>query len=26
TWLEHYNTERHHHAVGAAPITRLSPT
>ncbi|MBB2923762.1 hypothetical protein FHR80_002687, partial [Cellulomonas cellasea] len=25
-WLEHYNTERHHHAVGAAPITRLSPT
>ncbi len=26
TWLEHYNTQRHHHAVGAAPITRLSPT
>ena len=26
TWLEHYNTGRHHHAVGAAPITRLSPT
>lgn len=26
TWLEHYNTERHHHAVGAAPTTRLSPT
>lgn len=26
TWLEHYNTDRHHHAVGAAPITRLSPT
>ena len=26
TWLEHYNTARHHHAVGAAPITRLSPT
>lgn len=25
-WLEHYNTERHHAAVGAAPITRLSPT
>lgn len=25
-WLQHYNTERHHHAVGAAPITRLSPT
>jgi len=26
TWLREYNTERHHHAVGAAPITRLSPT
>lgn len=26
TWLTGYNTERHHHAVGAAPITRLSPT
>jgi transposase InsO family protein len=26
TWLEHYNTGRYHHAVGAAPITRLSPT
>lgn len=25
-WLEHYNTQRHHSAVGAAPITRLSPT
>jgi transposase InsO family protein len=25
-WLAHYNTERHHYAVGAAPITRLSPT
>lgn len=25
-WLAHYNNERHHHAVGAAPITRLSPT
>ena len=25
TWLEHYNTGRHHYAVGAAPITRLSP-
>ena len=26
TWLREYNTERYHHAVGAAPITRLSPT
>ncbi len=26
TWLQHYNNERHHHAIGAAPITRLSPT
>jgi transposase InsO family protein len=26
TWLEHYNTGRYHYAVGAAPITRLSPT
>ncbi|WP_157732448.1 IS481 family transposase [Cellulomonas sp. PSBB021] len=26
TWLNEYNTERHHHAVGAAPVTRLSPT
>jgi len=26
TWLEYYNTGRHHYAVGAAPITRLSPT
>lgn len=25
TWLEYYNTGRHHHAVGAPPITRLSP-
>ena len=25
-WLTHYNNERHHNAVGAAPITRLSPT
>ena len=25
-WLAHYNNERHHYAVGAAPITRLSPT
>ena len=25
-WLELYNTERHHSAVGAAPITRLSTT
>ena len=25
-WLIEYNNERHHHAVGAAPITRLSPT
>jgi len=26
TWLRHYNNDRHHYAVGAAPITRLSPT
>lgn len=26
TWLIAYNTERYHHAVGAAPISRLSPT
>lgn len=26
TWLQHYNTQRHHTAIGAAPITRLSPT
>lgn len=26
TWLVHDNTERRHYAVGAAPITRLSPT
>jgi transposase InsO family protein len=25
-WLEIYNTERDHSAIGAAPITRLSPT
>ena len=25
-WLEHYNTGRHHHAVGATPSSRLSPT
>jgi transposase InsO family protein len=25
-WLAHYNNERHHYAIGAAPITRLSPT
>jgi transposase InsO family protein len=25
-WLELYNTERHHSAIGATPITRLSPT
>ncbi|WP_421740319.1 IS481 family transposase [Cellulomonas sp.] len=25
-WISEYNTERYHHAVGAAPITRLSPT
>ena len=25
-WLTHYNNERHHYAVGAAPITRLSST
>lgn len=25
-WLAYYNNERHHYAVGAAPITRLSPT
>jgi transposase InsO family protein len=25
-WLEHYNTGRHHHAVGATPISRLSST
>ena len=26
TWLHHYNTGRYHSAVGATPITRLSPT
>ena len=26
TWLQHYNNDRHHHAIGAPPITRLSPT
>ena len=26
TWLTEYNTDRYHHAVGAAPISRLSPT
>jgi transposase InsO family protein len=25
-WLEHYNTRRNHSAIGAPPISRLSPT
>jgi transposase InsO family protein len=25
-WLEHYNTRRNHSALGAPPISRLSPT
>ncbi len=25
-WLEHYNTERRHSALGGPPISRLSPT
>lgn len=25
-WLDHYNTERHHSALGATPLSRLSPT
>lgn len=25
-WLKHYNTQRHHSAIGGPPISRLSPT
>ncbi|HTL40111.1 MAG TPA: integrase core domain-containing protein, partial [Pseudolysinimonas sp.] len=25
-WLEHYNTRRIHSALGAPPISRVSPT